>query len=136
MITADVATLLGSFIELRRNLPFIWGTHDCCQFSVDWIEHVTGRRVDDTRNRYHDAASSGDQLRGLYGTDDLIAVATQLLGEPLASPLLACRGDVLAFRRLDMVFFGLCMGIKCVAVGKKRLVTLPLSSAIAAWRIV
>ena len=135
MRRADWPARLDRFLQDRRALPFAWGAHDCCLLVLDWIETVTGVRLADTRGRYRDADSAAALMRERWGSDDLMAVATRLLGEPLASPLLAGRGDVLAFRHGDGVWLGLCAGRTGVAVTRNGLVALPLSHAITAWRL-
>ena len=123
------------FLAARRERPFQWGDHDCCLFALDWIEEATGRRLAEVRGLYCDADGAAALLRARWGTGDLTALATLMLGPPLASPLLAGRGDLLAFRHGGNVWLGLCAGPVGVAPGKRGLVTLPLGRAVAAWRV-
>ena len=135
MRVPDWPARLDRFLQGRRERPFRWGDHDCCLFALDWIEVATGRRLAEVRGSYHEAEGAAALLRARWGTDDLITVATSLLGEPLAAPLLAGRGDLLAFRHGPHVWLGLCAGPVGVAPGRRGLVTLPLARAINAWRI-
>jgi len=123
------------FLAACRERPFAWGEHDCCLLVLDWIELATGRRPADTRGAYRDAAGAAAVMRQRWGSDDLIAVASAALGDPLASPLLAGRGDVLAFGHGALVWLGLCVGHHGVAVTRNGLVTLPLGRAIVGWRV-
>ena len=123
------------FLAACRERPFAWGEHDCCLLVLDWIELATGRRPADTRGRYRDAAGAAAVMGERWGSDDLIAVVSAELGPPLASPLLAGRGDVLAFRHGQRVWLGLCVGHHGVAVTAKGLGTLPLGRAILGWRV-
>ena len=135
MRVPDWPARFDHFLAARRERPFAWGSHDCCLFALDWIEDATGRRLAEVRGSYHEAEGAAALLRARWGTDDLITVATSLLGEPLAAPLLAGRGDLLAFRHGPHVWLGLCAGPVGVAPGRRGLVTLPLARAINAWRI-
>ena len=123
------------FLAARRERPFQWGDHDCCLFALDWIEEATGVRLAEVRGLYRDADGAAALLRQRWGTGDLIVVATSLLGEPLTTPLLAGRGDLLAFRHGPHVWLGLCAGPVGVALGKRGLVTLPLSRTVSGWRV-
>ncbi len=131
----DWPARLDRFLAERRDRPFAWGGNDCCLFVLDWIAEATGTRPFDPRGQYHDQAEAAALLRKHWNTDDLTLVATDLLGQPLATPLLAGRGDVLAFQRDKGVWLGLCVGSQGVAVGRRGLVTLPLSLAIYGWRV-
>ena len=123
------------FLAARRERSFAWGDHDCCLFALDWIEEATGRRLAEVRGLYRDAEGAAALLRERWNTGDLTALATLMLGAPLPSPLLAGRGDLLAFRHDDRVWLGLCAGPAGVAPGRRGLVMVPLSRAVAAWRI-
>ena len=131
----DWPARLDAFLQQRRERPFRWGEHDCCLMALDWIEDATGVRLAEARGLYHDADGAAALLRERWDTGDLTALATLMLGPPLASPLLAGRGDLLAFRHGGNVWLGLCAGPVGVAPGRRGLVTLPLSRAIYAWRI-
>ncbi len=131
----DWPVRLDRFLRQRRERPFAWGDHDCCLFALDWIETATGVRLAEVRGLYRDAEGAAALLRARWGTGDLTALATLMLGPPLASPLLTGRGDLLAFRHGGNVWLGLCAGPVGVAPGRRGLITLPLSRAIYAWRI-
>ncbi|MEI8396433.1 MAG: hypothetical protein WCF85_16995 [Rhodospirillaceae bacterium] len=131
----DWPVRLDRFLAERRDRPFAWGVHDCSLFVLDWIEQATGTRPFDPRGLYHDQSEAAVLLHKHWNTDDLITVATGLLGQPLVTSMLAGRGDVLAFQRDKGVWLGLCVGSVGVAVGRRGLVTLPLSLAIYGWRL-
>ena len=131
----DWPARLDRFLQERRERPFAWGQHDCCLFALDWIEEATGRRLAEVRGLYRDADGAAALLRERWNTGDLTALATRLLGDPLSVPLLAGRGDLLAFQYGEQVWLGLCAGPVGVAPGKCGLVTVPLARAVAAWRV-
>ena len=131
----DWPARLDAFLQVRRERLFAWGEHDCCLFALDWIETATGRRLAEVRGLYSDAEGAAALLRQRWDTADLAVLATLMLGPPLAAPLLAGRGDLLAFRHGEHLWLGLCAGPAGVAPGRRGLVTVPLSRAVSAWRV-
>jgi len=76
----DWPTRLDRFLQERRARPLQWGSHDCCLFALDWIEEATGRRLAEVRGSYQDAEGAAALLRQRWGTGDLAALATVMLG--------------------------------------------------------
>lgn len=104
---------LLDFVEARRTVPFVWGTNDCALFAADWVAALTGEDPAAWfRGRYTTEGGAARallawckgqgldlRLAGSAGerfTARLEAVATDILGAPLNTPLLAQRGDVVS----------------------------------------
>ncbi len=127
----DWPSRLSDFIEAARRRPFSWGRHDCCLFAADWVREATGADpAADWRGRYRSASGARRILRQHFD-GDVAAVATAVLGEPLASPLLAQRGDV----ALVDGALGVVIGAEVALLGEAGLAFHPLGTAARAWRV-
>jgi len=123
---------LALAVATARNTPFAWSLHDCPTFAFDVRCALTG---EDTaalwRGRYR-PSRGGIHLMRRLGWSSLAAMGDALLGEPLATPLLAQRGDLVLSR--DGRGFGVCLGAKAVGMAPEGLITLPLVACTRAWR--
>lgn len=130
---------LDRFLQAASGRPFSWGGHgggsDCALFAADAVQAIRG---DDPaaafRGRYTTAIGAARALKR-YGAGDLESTATMMLGEPLANPLLAQRGDVVSVDTEDGPALGVCVGAKVAVVGKTGLVQMQLRGARKAWRV-
>lgn len=136
------------FIELRAKRRFKWGRHDCALFAADWVKLATGEDPAAWfRKRYAGASGASQALFGylnghrLHAPRDfsrrLEAVASEILGPPLESVLLARRGDVVGLRdRKGRLALGVCTGALVAAPApEKGLALVPLRVCGPAWRI-
>lgn len=122
---------LQQVFEGRREAPFSWGSHDCCQLALAAYEACTGRRV---------PVDSYDTQRGaarvLCGMGGLVA-AVAATGSPEVAPPLAQRGDVVLIEQVGV--FGLalavCAGRVVYAAGSVGLVEVPRARQLRAWSI-
>jgi len=124
---------LVAAIAAARTTPFAWSLHDCPTFAFDVRRALTG---EDTavlwRGRYR-TYPGGLRLMRRLGWSSLAAMGDALLGEPLATPLLAQRGDIVL--SADGSGFGVCLGSHAVGMAPAGLVTLPLTTCTRAWRV-
>ena len=125
---------LALALSSARTTPFAWGRHDCATWVFDLRTELTGGR--DTaarwRGRYKTGNGAALILRRL-GWSSLEEMGWDLLGEPLPTPQLAQRGDILLSG--DPPAFGICAGRAGAFLTPEGLTELPLSACFLAWRI-
>jgi hypothetical protein len=94
---------LHAFIEARKREPFCWGKNDCCIFTADAIEAMTGVDVaaDYRHLSYSDEAGAFAALHSVTGgqtVEDAATYAANKYGmKLLPSVLFAQRGDLVLF---------------------------------------
>lgn len=122
---------LNEAIDAARDKPFEWGKHDCATWAAEIVQAVTGKAIKLPRfDAYGSASEASDVLKRLgfeYLSD---AVSTVL--EPIDTPLLAQRGDIVQHR---VGALGVCVGSDAFCLGTKGLFAVPLKSCIHAWRV-
>ena len=124
---------LAAAIDAARATPFAWSQHDCPTFAFDCRRDLTGEDAAALwRGRYR-TYLGGLQLMRRLGWASLAAMGDALLGAPLASPLLAQRGDIVL--SADGRGFGVCTGAHAVGMAPAGLITLPLATCTRAWRV-
>ena len=125
---------LASALATARSMPFDWGHHDCATWVFELRTELTGGP--DTaarwRGRYNTSFGAALIMRRL-GWSSLEEMGRDLLGEPLSTPLLAQRGDILLGGDPDA--FGICAGCSGAFLTPDGLTELPLSRCHLAWRI-
>jgi hypothetical protein len=126
--------LLADFIESRRNVPFAWGTNDCCTFAADALMAIHGDDpMKHLRGTYADAPGAFE----IIGTaDDLPNVAGEILadcGFREVEPAFAGRGDPVCVM-LERPTCGVHLGNLIAAPGEQGLVFLPPREIVKAWR--
>ena len=130
------AVLLDRYLRSWRHRPFAWGEADCVRFAAGWVALVTGRDpVAATAGRYAGCREALRLMRGATGSADLVEATGVILGPPLSHPLMARLGNVVAITTPVGPALGLCAGTEVAAPGPAGLVSRPLTSIIAAWRI-
>jgi len=124
---------LAASVSAALGRPFKWGAHDCGLFAADCVLAMTGHDcAADLRGAYDDPRSALAVIERLGG---LAAIATQAFGYPIPVPM-ASRGDVLLLRDLQgRELLGVCVGTEAAAPGPERLNFVPVSHAVAAWRV-
>lgn len=124
---------LADYIAARANRKFRWGSNDCCLFAADAVLALTG--VDPARELRTQYRSRADAEALLAARGGLEAVVTAALGEPLATPLCAQRGDVVLVVDGARSALGICLGAQVAGPGLHGLQTVPLTNGVAAWRV-
>jgi hypothetical protein len=131
----DRPGLLSEFIAERTREVFRWGANDCALFAADWVRLATGRDPAKAfRGAYSTAIGAAKALRAI-GAGDLLSTWTSIEGEPLASPKLAQRGDVVAVETDEGPALAICLGAEVAAMSPDGIAFLPLAAAIVAWRV-
>lgn len=130
----DRQTRLILALDAARTMPFAWGCHDCATWAFDLRRDLTGGadHAARWRGRYRTARGAHRVMRRL-GWESLEEMGRDLLGDPLSTPLLAQRGD-LVLGGADPAF-GICAGARAAFVAPEGLTFLPLSACLLAWRV-
>lgn len=134
MRVAHWERILAARLEAAQAEPFAWGTHDCATWAFDLRRELIGGAdvASAWRDRYKTALGALRVMRRL-GWPELEAMGRDLLGDPLATPLLAQRGDLI-LGGADPAF-GVCAGARAAFVSPGGLVQVPLADCHMAWRV-
>lgn len=125
---------INQILKEWESRPFKWGAADCCQFVWDASAFLTGIKM--PISPYNTERGAIRVLKNMGGYD----AALQLHGyESLQSPLLAQRGDIVAWVSSDKknafkAGLGLCVGQFVCAKSKSGLVFIDQTSWLKAWR--
>jgi hypothetical protein len=127
-------SVLAARLEAAQSQPFAWGCHDCATWAFDLRRDLTGGpdHAARWRGRYRTARGAYRVMRRL-GWESLEGLGRDLLGDPLATPLLAQRGDLVLGG--EDPAFGICTGARAAFVAPKGLTQLPLASCSLVWRV-
>jgi hypothetical protein len=122
---------LFDYIESRREEPFAYGTHDCCQFAAHAVEAITENNPAKDWH-YANEIGAGRLIVEAGGIDALV---TQALGEPV-HPAEAGRGDVVMAELDHGMTIGVCLGRDCVFAAEPAGVTFrPRRVILKAWKV-
>lgn len=121
---------LVAYVDAHRDTPFVWGENDCATFAAGAVAALTGREI-----KVPTVASAADYARFVLRSGALRDHATDHLGDPLASPAFAQRGDVVLLMFAGREMLGVCLGAEAVAPGDAGVLTVSMSTASAAWRV-
>jgi len=142
---------LEQAIARARELPFVWGSHDCCLFPCDVVRAMTG--VDPARGlrgHYRSFRRAMVVLHGFGGMEALAEKIAARYGIPEVAPGLARRGDVVLLdarapaggARLELGPGGPCClaivglaGTEALAAAPAGLLEVPMPFWRRAWRI-
>ena len=125
-------TKFAEFAQARAGMPFVWGSNDCCLFSVDAVLAMTGQDFGEGwRGAYMTGVSA---MRRVAKTGGLSAIATDALGASVA-PLMAAVGDVVLCTNEGRELLGICNGTTVLAAGENGSVILSMDAALAAWKV-
>ncbi|MGD0586693.1 MAG: hypothetical protein ABSA86_13140 [Oryzomonas sp.] len=113
--------------------PFEWGKHDCCLFASDTVLELTGTdHAADLRGTYSSALEAAKVLKERGGVRGIAGAA---LGAEIPATL-AQRGDIVLIQTEDHGdTLAVCIGMQCVAPGLDKLLYLPMTAAVTAWRV-
>lgn len=124
---------LAKAIEAARDTPFEWGQHDCATWVSDVRRDLTGLdAAAEWRSRYRTERGAARMMRRL-GWQRISDGVTGVLGAPLATPLLAQRGDVVLAGADDAL--GVCLGAVAVFLAPDGLTERPITACRLAWRV-
>lgn len=126
----DWAERLHDYLDERRDVPFAWGTNDCASFAAGAVQAMTGESL-----QIPQVESAAAYLHFLRDYGPLDAIVDDTLGERLPSPAFAQRGDVVLLFVDERATLGVCIGVEAAAPGQDGMLTVPMSTATAAWRV-
>lgn len=132
----DWTSRLQATIDAAAARPFSWAEHNCVTWAGACVEAMTDEPVTPVEARkFETAAAAYRAIRDDFG-GSLVAAASSLLGAPV-STLLAGRGDVCVVEVGGQQACGVVdlSGERIVCVSPKGLIFVPLSAAIAAWKV-
>jgi hypothetical protein len=122
MIRPDYMNRLNKLIDNNLSTPFEWGTWDCCVFSADAVEAMTGEdKLDFVRGQYDSKLGAAKMLRE-KGEGTLYKTTVSVLGEPIHKSRVK-RGDVV-LRKNNI---GICTGRRAAFVGEDGLIWFSMS---------
>lgn len=121
--------LLAEAVEEARLKPFVWGEHDCAAWAFSVAAALRGKGAPAWVGTYKSRSGARRALSGAKVR--LRDMGTAILGEPLSSPLLAWRGDVVFAGGA----YGICIGTHIAQPGPAGLTLSPLAAAERAWRV-
>lgn len=128
----DWPIILDREIQAAKTLPFSYGEHDCATWAFDLRHSLIGGEnpADRWRGRYRTEKGCARVMKRL-GWSTVEEGALELLGNPLASVLMAQRGDIVL---MDGAL-GICIGSEAAFVGVNGLEASPLRACQTAWRV-
>ncbi|MNL20858.1 hypothetical protein D3C87_1421260 [compost metagenome] len=138
-----MSTDLDAFIDARRHTGFAYFRHDCASIAADWVREQHGADPLEALRAPGGALAPKrllTALRHVRASGGFEAAASALLGTSQPGRM-AQRGDVVLARsgrrvgRVSGYSFGICTGSHIVAPGTDRLIFLPMTEGVAAWRI-
>lgn len=129
---------LDKYFEEMRLVPFKRGRHDCALFAGFCVDIMTGGDTTSEflQTPYKSRKEAFEMLKAL-GYDDLSAIATKKLGEPLPAPAYAQRGDCVLIQHDDQQALGIVdlSGRKAITIGKEGFVFYPMKNWVTAWKV-
>lgn len=132
----DWPTRLAAHLASVKALPFAWVHNDCCTFAAGAVRAITGvDHMAPYRGKYFTRTGATRMLAKAGGLQSWVNIC---LGEPLPTPALAGRGDVVLFEMVaphGPQALGICVGAHIAAPGPAGMVLLPITVAVAAWRV-
>lgn len=135
---------LDTFIEENRNRPFKRGQNDCALLAGLAIQAMTGQSFVKTYMTGYKTKKEAFEMLQNMGLEDLEAVATKHLGQPLKSHRMAGRGDIVLidfFEEFADLGESVALGVVdttgrfAVTTGKDGLITIPMKHWSKAWRV-
>lgn len=121
---------LAAYLDERRDVPFAWGRQDCASFAGGAVAAMTGEAP-----TIPEVQSAEAYARFLRDHGPIDALVDLTLGDRLASPAFAQRGDVVLLDLDGRDTLGVCLGAEAAAPGLDGMLTVPMAAARAAWRV-
>ena len=113
---------LNALLIEKKDIPFKWGTWDCCIFAADCILAMTGEdKLVDFRGAYDSKYTAAKALREI-GSGTLASTLRDHLGGTIA-PHRAWRGDLVIHKNN----VGVCVGTHACFVAEDGLILIPMS---------
>lgn len=127
----DATERLAELMRKAQSRRFRWGAQDCCQFAARAVHALTGRDPREIFPAYRTRAEAETIIENCGGLE---ALATKALGDPIHQSL-ATIGDIVLCDLGRGPQPAVCIGVYCVAPGRRGLEKRITLDAIAAWRV-
>jgi len=124
---------LNAWLESVRTKRFVWGEHDCALGAADAVLMMTGTDPAAAfRGRYTSKVGAALIIVEHGGLE---AMVTAALGDPLPTPKLARRGDVVLVDSPEGQAIAVVLGASAAGPGPDGAVFVPMEGWKAAWRV-
>jgi len=121
----------AEFVQARARMPFAWGSNDCCLFTVDAVQAMTGIDHAATLRGYTTPLAAERILRERGGVRQL---AINSWGDPVP-PTMAGIGDVVLMVNEGRELLAICNGTCAIGAGPDGIAVMGMDAAVAAWKI-
>ena len=133
-------SLLAKFLSSRRTAPYAWGTNDCCTFSADAIQAMTGTDIAADFRGYTDEVGAYAAIKkvcnGVSASDAVSYCATKYGLVERSNAKFASRGDLLLVSNAGTIIVGILdTHGKASCVTDKGLAQFPISDITAAYQV-
>jgi hypothetical protein len=135
-------TALHTFFMGEANLPFAWGSNDCCLFAANAVEAITGTDLaDDFRGKYRDEASAFALINSVSGGSTVADAAAHCAAKhgltEYTHPLMAKRGDLVVISNGGNLIAGVVHlnGRDVISTSGTGLVRLPITAVVRSWSV-
>ena len=126
---------LTAMVEAARDLPFAWGSHDCCTFAARWVESERGVSILAPFAHARGAwASALEAARIVRDAGGLSAIVTEQLGASIA-PAQAMRGDVVRVEIEGRESLAVVLGETAAAPGEAGIAFAPMARWLEGWEV-
>jgi hypothetical protein len=135
MRSEGIDEALETFIENRRNAPFLWGSNDCCIFASDWVKQITGTDpAEGIRGTYSTSYGAARVLLPFGGVEEIADACKQLKCVPRG---FVFRGDIVSIMTNNNTrpALGICTGRFCAYVSEYGISFIDTSKISKAWRV-
>ena len=123
---------LDEAVQRAHQTPFEWSVHDCPSFAFGTRAALTGLDARPAWTGQYTSLRGGLRLMRALGWPSYHAMGCALLGEPLATVLLAQRGDIVLGSKGG---FGVVLGQMVMGLAPSGPVTSPLHLCAVGWRV-
>lgn len=129
--------LLSEYLDSVRTKPFTWGEHDCCLFTCNCIQIITGLdpAAEVFRGKYSDLPGAMSLLNEHGGVEAIAVERCAAFGFAEIQVAFATRGDVLLVDTDNGPTLGICWGSKALFVGPDGLESAMKTRCRRAWRV-
>jgi hypothetical protein len=137
----DWQSRLQSCLDSRRAAAFQYGIFDCCLFSCDCVEAMTGHDMAAWfRGRYSTRKQALELVRERTGHPSVKAIAEYAAAECEMRPvgiLMAQRGDMVLVGKGSKAVLGIVslLGTDVMCQGTSGITRVAFEHAVAAWRV-
>ena len=127
------AFLLGQYLQSRKDVPFEYGSNDCCSFAAGAIDAVTGRHcTQDLRHLYEDEKGANALIDQHGGLEQAVSV---IFGRASSPPEWAIVGDIVLCDGDHGPTVGVFLGQQIAIATPEGVKAIDSSAAKRSWRV-